>query len=50
MTSVGAYQDGLEIEDYSKYWNSPHIRSHGNCCSLIANNNLSTAQNLLVII
>lgn len=44
MTSVGAYQDGLEIEDYSKYWNSPQIRSHGNCCSLIANNNLSTAQ------
>ena len=44
MTSVGAYQDGLEIEDYSEYWNSPHIRSHGNCCSLIANNNLSTAQ------
>jgi len=44
MTSVGAYQDDFETEDYSKYWNSPHIRSHGNCCSLIANNNLSTAQ------
>lgn len=44
MTSVGAYQAGLEIEDYSKYWNRPQIRSHGNCCSLIANNNLSTAQ------
>lgn len=29
--------------NYSQYWNSNSIRSHGNCCSLIANNNLSTA-------
>lgn len=43
MTSVGAYQGKLKIDNYAEYWNSPHIRSHGNCCSLIANNNLSTA-------
>ena len=43
MTSVGAYQGNLKVDNYNDYWNSPHIRSHGNCCSLIANNNLSTA-------
>ena len=43
MTSIGAYQGKLNIDNYNEYWNSPHIRSHGNCCSLIANNNLSTA-------
>ena len=43
MTSVGAYQGNLKVDNYSEYWNSPHIRSHGNCCSLVANNNLSTA-------
>ncbi len=43
MTSVGAYQGNLKVDNYNEYWNSPHIRSHGNCCSLIANNNLSTA-------
>ena len=43
MTSIGAYQGILNIDNYNRYWNSPHIRSHGNCCSLIANNNLSTA-------
>lgn len=44
MTSVGAYQGNLSVDNYNEYWNSPHIRSHGNCCSLIANNNLSTAK------
>lgn len=43
MTSVGAYQGNFKTDNYYEYWNSPHIRSHGNCCSLIANNNLSTA-------
>ena len=43
MTSIGAYQGNLNVDNYNEYWNSPHIRSHGNCCSLIANNNLSTA-------
>ncbi len=44
MTSVGAYQGKMTVNNYYEYWNSPHIRSHGNCCSLIANNNLSTAE------
>lgn len=44
MTSVGAYQEKMTVNNYYEYWNSPHIRSHGNCCSLIANNNLSTAE------
>lgn len=44
ITAVGAYQGSLKVDNYNDYWNSPHIRSHGNCCSLIANNNLSTAR------
>lgn len=44
MTAVGAYQGNLNADNYSEYWNSPYIRSHGNCCSMIANNNLSTAE------
>ena len=44
LTSVGAYRPEMETQsNYSKYWNNNSIRSHGNCCSLIANNNLSTA-------
>lgn len=44
LTSVGAYKPEMETQlNYSQYWNSNSIRSHGNCCSLIANNNLSTA-------
>lgn len=43
ITSVGAYQGNFKTDNYYEYWNSPHIRSHGNCCSLVANNNLSTA-------
>ena len=44
ITAVGAYQGQFKDQDnYSEYWNSPYIRSHGNCCSLIGNNNLSTA-------
>lgn len=44
LTSVGAYQ--LEFKEninYYEYWNNKSIQSHGNCCSLVANNNLSTA-------
>jgi len=45
LTAIGAYQGGFKNkENYSDYWNSKKIRSHGNCCSLIANNNLSTAR------
>lgn len=45
VTAIGAYQGNFKDQDnYSEYWNSPHIRSHGNCCSLIGNNNLSMAE------
>lgn len=45
VTAVGAYQGKFNgKENYRDYWNSKKIRSHGNCCSLIANNNLSTAK------
>jgi len=45
VTSVGAYQSKFEENlNYKNYWNSKKIKSHGNCCSLIANNNLSTAK------
>lgn len=44
VTAIGAYQGNFENkENYSEYWNSPKIRSHGNCCSLIGNANLSMA-------
>lgn len=44
VTAIGAYQgDFTSRENYKDYWNSPTIRSHGNCCSLIGNNNLSMA-------
>lgn len=44
VTAIGAYQgDFKDQENYSEYWNKPTIRSHGNCCSLIANNNLAMA-------
>ncbi len=44
LTSVGAYQPELATQsNYSTYWNNNSIRSHGICCSLISNSNLSTA-------
>lgn len=44
VTAIGAYQGNFgNKENYSEYWNSPKIRSHGNCCSLIGNANLSMA-------
>ena len=44
VTAIGAYQDNFgNKKNYSEYWNSPKIRSHGNCCSLIGNTNLSMA-------
>ena len=44
VTAIGAYQGNFENkENYSEYWNSPKIRSHCNCCSLIGNANLSMA-------
>ena len=45
VTAIGACQSNFTDQaNYSDYWNSPSIRSHGNCCSLIANNNLSMAE------
>lgn len=44
VTAIGAYQtDFIERDNYKEYWNNSTIRSHGNCCSLIGNNNLSMA-------
>lgn len=44
VTAIGAYQDNFsDKENYFDYWNSPTIKSHANCCSLIGNNNLSMA-------
>lgn len=44
VTAIGAYQRNFGTQDnYKDYWNFPRIRSHGNCCSLIGNNNLSMA-------
>ena len=44
VTAIGAYQENFgNKENYSEYWNSPRIRSHSNCCSLIGNSNLSMA-------
>ena len=51
VTAIGAYQGGFtNKENYFKYWNSPYIQSHGNCCSLIANNNLSMAESKNIIL
>ena len=51
ITSIGAFQsDFASQENYFTYWNSPEIVSHGNCCSLIANNNLSMIDPKTVIL
>lgn len=51
ITSLGAYQsDFTKQANYFTYWNSPEIISHGNCCSLIANNNLSMVDPKTVIL
>lgn len=51
VTAIGAYQGGFtNKENYFQYWNSPYIQSHGNCCSLIANNNLSMAESKNIIL
>lgn len=44
MTAIGAYQSNfIDKENYSSYWNSSKIMAHTSSCSLIANNNLTTA-------
>lgn len=45
MTALGAYQNNFsDKENYSTYWNSKKIMAHTSSCSLIANNNLTTAK------
>ena len=44
MTAIGAYQGEFKNqENYFDYWNNKKILSHVNCCSLISNNNLTSA-------
>jgi hypothetical protein len=49
VTAVGSYQNITRVGNYREYWNSPQIRSHGNCCSLISNSNLATARQTSVV-
>lgn len=44
ITSIGAYQGELNVENYKDYWNNASIKDHCNCCSLISDENLSTAK------
>lgn len=45
ITALGAYQNNFSNqENYFTYWNSKKIIAHTNSCSLIANNNLTTAK------
>lgn len=43
-TSLGAYSDHSEPDDYYSNWNVDLIRSHGFCCSYLKNDNLGTAR------
>lgn len=44
ITALGSFQNKFDNkENYFEYWNSPTIKYHGNCCSLISNSNLSMA-------
>ncbi len=44
MTSLGAYSDHQEPDDYYSNWNVDMISSHGFCCSYLTNDNLGTAR------
>ncbi len=44
MTSLGAYSDHQEPDDYYANWNIDLIQSHGFCCSYLTNDNLGTAR------
>lgn len=44
MTSLGAYSDHREPDDYYANWNIDLIESHGFCCSYLTNDNLGTAR------
>ena len=44
MTSLGAYSEHEEPDDYYASWNVDLIQSHGFCCSYLKNDNLGTAR------
>ena len=44
MTSLGAYSDHAEPDDYYANWNVDLIASHGFCCSYLTEDNLGTAR------
>lgn len=44
MTSLGAYSEHEEPDDYYSNWNVDLINSHGFCCSYLTNDNLGTAR------
>lgn len=49
VTAIGAFGVLKTPENFNDYWNSRLIRSHGNCCSLIANDSLAMARVRTVI-
>ena len=44
ITSVGAYTDMPEPDDYYSAWNVRNVQSNGVCCSYITESNLGTAR------
>lgn len=44
ITSLGAYSDHKEPDDYYSSWNTDLIASHGFCCSYLTADNLGTAR------
>lgn len=44
ITSIGAYTNMDEPDDYYASWNMNKIASHGCCCSYVGENNLGTAE------
>jgi len=44
ITSIGAYTNMDEPEDYYASWNVDKIASHGCCCSYVGEKNLGTAE------
>lgn len=44
ITSLGAYSNHEEPDDYYSNWNVDLINSHGFCCSYLTNDNLGTAR------
>ena len=44
ITSIGAYTNMAEPDDYYASWNVDKIASHGCCCSYVGEKNLGTAE------